>query len=181
MAGELSEDGKWIWNGSEWKPFAPPELPEQSSQSDTNSSNPNLVLCRDCGNEISKRAVSCPNCGAPRKTLVRVNSNKFEEPMHRDIEQGLFIVGLLFWVAVVFILFLGQNFRLTDQLFSGIFSSTAICSITLASVFLVDIFYLKIKSDWQKENGKSNSSSLVQIFLYAIFILICFGSLFVIL
>jgi predicted RNA-binding Zn-ribbon protein involved in translation (DUF1610 family) len=167
VAGELSEDGKWIWNGSEWKPFAPPEVPEITAQSAASFRKENLVSCRDCGHEISKKAHSCPNCGAPRKILIRVNSNKFEEPMHRDIELGLFIVGLLLWIAVAF--------------FSPFpfFQSTAICSITLASVFLVDVFYLFIKYDWQTRNGKSGSLSLVMMVINAILGVLCIGSMFV--
>ncbi len=29
--------------------------------------NPNLQPCRDCGEYISRRAATCPHCGAPVK------------------------------------------------------------------------------------------------------------------
>ena len=31
MVGEISEDGQWIWNGSEWNPYSPWEVPDLSN------------------------------------------------------------------------------------------------------------------------------------------------------
>ena len=33
-----------------------------------------LTKCKDCGNEVSKKAASCPNCGAPLKKAKRKTS-----------------------------------------------------------------------------------------------------------
>jgi predicted RNA-binding Zn-ribbon protein involved in translation (DUF1610 family) len=40
--------------------IAPPILPQQAVL----VANPKLRLCKDCGNQISKNATSCPKCGA---------------------------------------------------------------------------------------------------------------------
>ena len=34
--------------------------------------------CRECGHEVSERAVACPNCGAPRPALERFDGYGFE-------------------------------------------------------------------------------------------------------
>ena len=145
VTGELSEDGKWIWNGSEWKPFAPPEMPEKPSQPDTNSNNPNLVQCRDCGHEISKRAVSCPNCGVPRKKSV-----PFKGKNYRVVANLAFVFGLFFLVGI--------NYGL------------AFLSLVIGAIF--SILFYSTKSSWQIQNGKDNTSSVISILIFSIFLLI---------
>ena len=67
------EDGKW-YSASEVKglfvgepveqlPASLPPVAVEETPSATD--NPNLRACRDCGKMVSRRATSCPSCGAP--------------------------------------------------------------------------------------------------------------------
>jgi RNA polymerase subunit RPABC4/transcription elongation factor Spt4 len=51
-----------------------------------------LILCLECGKEVSDKAVSCPNCGAPRK--VTRTGAKWE-----GIGFILIIIGLIMAIA----------------------------------------------------------------------------------
>jgi hypothetical protein len=67
------EDGKWypasevkglfVGEPVEQMPASLPPAPGEETQSATD--NPNLHACRDCGKMVSRRATTCPSCGAP--------------------------------------------------------------------------------------------------------------------
>jgi len=46
---------------------SPPPIPESPQQAQKSKQKKSLAVCKDCGNEISKKAQTCPYCGAPRK------------------------------------------------------------------------------------------------------------------
>lgn len=54
-------------------------------------SNENMQFCSDCGNEYSRRAVSCPKCGCPSPLNV-TNANQKDRLTY--ILLGLFLGGL---------------------------------------------------------------------------------------
>ena len=45
------------------------EATEQGEDTNNNEDNSNLVVCKDCNKQVSKRAASCPHCGAPLKAF----------------------------------------------------------------------------------------------------------------
>jgi len=165
VTGELSEDGKWIWNGSEWKPHVPPEMPEETSQPEMRTTNSKLVNCRDCGNEISKRAEFCPKCGAPRKRLIKVQVKFSPTVNYRFWSYVVFLIGLGIWGICFFLLGFSSSM-------AGFMTITPICSGTIAVVCLLDIMYLQMKSNWQKENGIPHGNPVISIILLIIFILL---------
>ena len=62
---------------------------------------PKLIECKDCGNSVSKRAASCPNCGAP------IGKRSVQKAGRRRSGGGCFtflliIVGLIWFVIDYF-------------------------------------------------------------------------------
>ncbi|WP_040482132.1 zinc ribbon domain-containing protein [Luminiphilus syltensis] len=55
--------------------------------------NANLTTCRDCGKDISRRASTCPNCGAPNdagvleRQIQALENRSIEENTERFIKQ----------------------------------------------------------------------------------------------
>lgn len=61
-----------------------------------------LIKCSECGKEISNKAKTCPNCGAP----VKLDDLKQEVSWGKAI--GI-IVGILFVILGLFLMFDGLN------------------------------------------------------------------------
>ena len=57
---------------------SPPQQPQ----------NPNLIECADCGKAISKRAASCPHCGAPVEDSTAETASGDDEYGYEDDEYG---------------------------------------------------------------------------------------------
>jgi len=152
----ISPDGNWVWDGSEWKPFTPTDLPAATSPPST-SDNPKLVVCPDCGTEISKRAHSCPKCGAPReKSPQTVEPYPSADDKWRALI--ILILGILFFA--IYYLFLGLSYGL-----SGLYMSSPIFSAALVVSGAYMIKYLKLVSAWEIRNGIDNSTSVIGIYI----------------
>ena len=54
-----------------------------------------LKPCKECGAQVSTKADNCPNCGAPILAGKKVG----------PVSGCLIVIGLLFWVAVMVMLF----------------------------------------------------------------------------
>lgn len=66
------------------------EIKAQPIDSNTETENLNLFNCKDCGNLISKNAITCPHCGAPVKKIIQTESPK-----------NYSIGSLLMWVLIL--------------------------------------------------------------------------------
>jgi uncharacterized membrane protein YvbJ len=63
------------------------------------------AFCRECGTEMSKKAVACPKCGAPtenknRTTVIEETSKKIK--IHIIAATSIFLLGALLVVIAVF-------------------------------------------------------------------------------
>lgn len=66
------------------------EFKAQPIVSNPESGNSNLFDCKDCGNQISKNAITCPHCGAPIKKIQQK-----EPPKQYSIG------SLLMWILIL--------------------------------------------------------------------------------
>jgi tRNA_anti-like len=61
-----------------------------------------MIACKECGHQISEKAVSCPNCGAPSVPAARHDKPR---PLRRALYAlfvvfaTLWLVGAAFWIA----------------------------------------------------------------------------------
>jgi len=80
----------WIPAGQvpELAAIAVPELPPQLKGA---SQSKGLVLCKDCGKQISRQAPCCPHCGAPRRAY------------RADREAKNLLMGIAIVVLLVFL------------------------------------------------------------------------------
>lgn len=46
-----------------------------------------LIKCKDCGHDMSDRAVACPYCGCPNDN-VKKKSKKKKDPYNNDLDPG---------------------------------------------------------------------------------------------
>ena len=55
-----------------------------------------LIICEECGKEISDKAVSCPNCGCPISGKVNNNNNNLYTycGVQYDISSVLYQISL---------------------------------------------------------------------------------------
>ena len=61
-----------------------------------------LQRCRDCGNQLSTEAITCPHCGAPDPLgLRRAKIAQLQEKTARDARRGLNVAGGIVAGAVV--------------------------------------------------------------------------------
>ncbi len=112
----------------------------------------NLISCLDCNKQISKQAISCPNCGRPIKKTQT-------EQLANAISISSTIVGgfILFVIASLFISYLflpNTNINInSDEQFEIIdyFKSDKEPSISVP-LFKENILYLGIKNKEKTEN-----------------------------
>ena len=78
-----------------------------------------LIKCNECGKEVSDKANTCPNCGAPVQTITQEKSNNH----NLEIILSFFIplIGL-----ILFFIFISKNKKLAINylvccIFGGLF------------------------------------------------------------
>lgn len=80
-----------------------------------------LVPCSDCGKEISRRADSCPNCGAPPRRDVSHEMNMVRREIAATNQSGLVIAGFLCAALALFVF--PPAFGIAGAIFGGIATS----------------------------------------------------------
>ena len=75
------------------------------------------------------------------------------------------LIGLGIWGICFFLLGFSSSM-------AGFMTITPICSSTIAVACILDIMYLQMKSNWQKENGIPHGNPVISIILLIIFILL---------
>lgn len=65
-----------------------------------------LMICPDCGKEISESAISCPNCGLPRPMYERQSRERryaeaAAQEEHRQMVRNLYIAAGVFGVGAL--------------------------------------------------------------------------------
>ena len=85
--------------------------------------NENLRKCRDCGGKVSKRATTCPHCGAPQEILKESEEEITEvkhEKENRSIRGHIYIIIWGFLAGIggfcfLIILLMGTNFFASQE------------------------------------------------------------------
>nr|WP_319396319.1 hypothetical protein [uncultured Desulfobacter sp.] len=77
------------------------QIDDQQSQNQTDTLNPNLVPCRDCGATISKAAPTCLSCGAVTKAGKKDKRKERTRKRGNIQGAGCLLVILAFMLAVI--------------------------------------------------------------------------------
>lgn len=70
-----------------------------------------LINCSECGNSVSSRAITCPNCGCPVDILLEVTHRKGRLKFKRI---GITLILLSFIIIIIFLVVKYFNFSNTD-------------------------------------------------------------------
>ncbi|MDO4171854.1 MAG: zinc-ribbon domain-containing protein, partial [Prevotellaceae bacterium] len=66
-----------------------------------------IVKCSECGKEVSDKATSCPNCGAPLQTVIQAPTQTVEKEkiivVNNSSSNGCGIAGFVFAILGLFL------------------------------------------------------------------------------
>ena len=127
-----------------------------------------LIICNDCGKEISDVAKSCPNCGAPNKKKNK--SNILKEILNFVMKRKTItiLIGIIIILLAVIVVILNKNNEVVKEevvkidlkeVYDNIKCNSTYCNVASDGSYLevdtnpydIDDFYSETAMDYIKE------------------------------